>query len=204
MVVVDARGDMDSGIFGEMMLTYFAGLGGEGVVIDGCIRDSGQARNLGVGLWIRGTTPNFHAQTNIFPFAVNVPIACANTFVQPGDIIVADDDGAVVVPVAMAEQVIEIGGKHAEWEEFSRSGCRRAAICESTTRCARMLKPSISPGKRGQAESESAHSRFWSMELRSSWPRRSAASLRPEGRLAGTCRSCGWIRSRWNRPWGRA
>ena len=38
MVVVDARGDMDSGIFGEMMLTYFAGLGGEGVVIDGCIR----------------------------------------------------------------------------------------------------------------------------------------------------------------------
>ena len=98
MVVVDARGDMDSGIFGEMMLTYFAGLGGEGVVIDGCIRDSAKARELGIGLWVRGVTPNFHAQTNIFPFAVNVPIACANTFIIPGDIIVADDDGAVVVP----------------------------------------------------------------------------------------------------------
>ncbi len=120
MVVVDARGDMDSGIFGEMMLTYFAGLGGEGVIIDGCIRDSGTAKTLGVGLWIRGTTPNFHAQTNIFPFAVNVPVACANTFVTPGDIIVADDDGAVVVPVAMAEKVIEVAGKHAEWEEFTR------------------------------------------------------------------------------------
>ena len=120
MVVVDARGDMDSGIFGEMMLTYFAGLGGEGVVIDGCIRDSAKARDLGLGLWVRGVTPNFHAQTNIFPFGVNVPIACANTFVMPGDIIVADDDGAVVVPVAMAEQVIEVGGRHSEWEEFTR------------------------------------------------------------------------------------
>ncbi|WP_201837694.1 ribonuclease activity regulator RraA [Microvirga zambiensis] len=120
VVVVDARGDMDSGIFGEMMLTYFVGLGGEGVVIDGCIRDSAKARDLGVGLWIRGVTPNFHAQTNIFPFAVNVPIACANTFVVPGDIIVADNDGAVVVPISLAEQVIEVGSRHAEWEEFSR------------------------------------------------------------------------------------
>jgi regulator of RNase E activity RraA len=120
MVVVDARGDMESGIFGEMMLTYFAGLGGEGVVIDGCIRDSAKARELGIGLWVRGITPNYHAQTNIFPFAVNVPIACANTFVMPGDIIVADDDGAVVIPVALAEQVIEVGSRHTEWEEFSR------------------------------------------------------------------------------------
>ena len=41
VVVVDARGDLASGIFGEMMLTFFAGRGGVGVVIDGCIRDFG-------------------------------------------------------------------------------------------------------------------------------------------------------------------
>jgi regulator of RNase E activity RraA len=120
VVVVDARGDMTSGIFGEMMLTYFTGRGGVGVVVDGCIRDSGSAKRLGLGLWLRGVTPNFHAQTNVFPHAVNVPVACGGTTVVPGDIIVADDDGAVVVPIGLAEALVQTAGQHAEWEEFSR------------------------------------------------------------------------------------
>lgn len=120
MVVVDARGDMASGIFGEMMLTFFAGRGGAGVVVDGCIRDSAKAAQLDLGIWVRGVTPNYHAQTNIIPFAVNVPVACGGALVMPGDIIVADDDGVVVVPVTMAPQLIEAASKHVEWEEFSR------------------------------------------------------------------------------------
>ncbi|MEO1989806.1 MAG: ribonuclease activity regulator RraA [Martelella sp.] len=120
MIVVDARGNMSSGIFGEMMLTYFKGRGGQGVVIDGCIRDSGPAKKLDLGIWVNGVTPNYHAQTDIVPYAVNVPVACGGTFVMPGDIIIADDDGAVVVPIALAEKLIEAGGGHAEWEEFSR------------------------------------------------------------------------------------
>lgn len=120
IVVVDARGDMTAGVFGEMMLTYFMGRGGAGVVIDGCIRDFPEAKKLGIGLWLRGTTPNFHTQTNIFPFAVNEPIAMNNVLVMPGDIIVADDDGAVVVPVKMAPALLEKVSTHHDWEEFSR------------------------------------------------------------------------------------
>ena len=120
IAVVDARGGMTSGIFGEMMLTFFSARGGAGVVIDGCIRDSGKAKQLQLGVWARGATPNFHAQTDLMPFAVNVPIACGNVLVMPGDIIVADDDGAVVVPAALAAQVAEAAGAHADWEEFSR------------------------------------------------------------------------------------
>ena len=120
VVVVDARADMTAGVFGEMMLTYFAGRGGVGLVIDGCIRDFPEARKLDLGLWMRGTTPNFHTQTGIFPYAVNVPIACGGVLVMPGDIIVADDDGAAVVPVAMAEALLEKASTHHEWEEFSR------------------------------------------------------------------------------------
>lgn len=120
IVVVDARGDMQSGCFGNMMLTYFKGKGGLGVVIDGCIRDFAIAETLGLGLWLRGVTPNYHTQTNIFPFAVNVPIACGGVFVMPGDIIVANDDGAVVVPISLAEELAEAALHHAEWEDFSR------------------------------------------------------------------------------------
>jgi regulator of RNase E activity RraA len=120
IVVVDARGDMRSGIFGEMMLTYFKGKGGAGVVIDGCLRDIANLEKIDLGLWIRGVTPNFHTQTDIMPFGVNVPIACGGCLVMPGDIIVADDDGAVVVPAALAAQVIEQAHVRHEWEDFSR------------------------------------------------------------------------------------
>ena len=120
VVVVDARGDMSSGVFGEMMLTYFKGQGGVGVVLDGCIRDSAHAKELDLGMWLRGVTPNFHVQTNIFPYAVNVPIACGGVLVMPGDIIVADDDGVVVVPIALAPELAKKAGEHHEWEVFTR------------------------------------------------------------------------------------
>ena len=120
VVVVDARGSMSSGVFGEMMLTSFKAQGGEGVVIDGCIRDYPEVQKLDLGLWLRGVTPNFHTQTDIFPHAVNVPIACAGVFVVPGDVIVADDDGAVVVPATMAADIAEKASAKAEWEIFSR------------------------------------------------------------------------------------
>jgi regulator of RNase E activity RraA len=120
VVVVDARGDMSSGIFGDMMMTYFKGLKGAGVVIDGCVRDWGKVRQLDIPIWIRGVTPNYHAQTNLMPLAVNVAVACGGVTVIPGDIVVADDDGAVCVPVALAEEMVAKAHKDHGWEEFSR------------------------------------------------------------------------------------
>jgi regulator of RNase E activity RraA len=130
IVVVDARGDMKSGIFGEMMLTYFQGRGGAGVVIDGCIRDYPHGKGLDLGFWIRGVTPNFHTQTNLMPFAVNTPIACGGVTVMPGDIIVADDDGAVVVPAGLATQVLENASIRHEWEDFSREMLRQGGALQ--------------------------------------------------------------------------
>lgn len=120
IVVVDARGDMTAGIFGEMMMTYFKGRGGIGMVIDGCVRDYPGQIELDMPMWLRGLTPNFHTQTGLMPFDFNCPIACGGVTVMPGDIIVADDDGAVCVPVALAAGMVEKAHKDHGWEEFSR------------------------------------------------------------------------------------
>lgn len=120
IVVVDARGKMDSGVFGEMMMTYLKGRGGEGVIIDGCLRDWPNIQEVDIGCWLKGVTPNYHTQRSIFPYAVNVPIACGNCYVAPGDIMIADDDGAVVVPIGMVDKLLGRSKGHVEWEVFSR------------------------------------------------------------------------------------
>ena len=118
VVVVDARGDMTAGIFGEMMMTYFKGRGGAGLVIDGCIRDYPGQIELDMPMWIRGLTPNFHTQTGLMPMDYNIPIACGGVTVIPGDIIVADDDGAVVIPHDLVEFVTHEGAEHELMESW--------------------------------------------------------------------------------------
>ena len=145
-MVVDARGDMTAGVFGEMMLTYFKGRGGAGMVIDGCLRDYPNLKRLDLPLWLRGWTPNFHTQTGLMPFAVNVPIACGGVTVIPGDIIVADDDGAVVLPVALAAKVIEGRGSTTSGRNSPASACSRGRRSSATIPCTRTPGPSSRNG----------------------------------------------------------
>ena len=86
-------------------MSFLRGGGSLGVVVDDAVRDIAESKQLGVGLWLRGVTPNFHTQTNIYPYAVNVPVACGGVTVVPGDIIIADDDGIVVIPHEESEDI---------------------------------------------------------------------------------------------------
>ena len=121
ILAVEALGDLHTGCMGEMLITYFRGRGGAGIVVDGCIRDWPRVRPMNVPLWTRGFTPNYASQGTLFPWAYNVPVALGRVLVMPGDIMIADDDGAVVIPAGMAATVLERTLDHENWEEFSRS-----------------------------------------------------------------------------------
>jgi regulator of RNase E activity RraA len=120
VLVTQAYGDPYTGCFGEMLITYCKGRGGLGVVVDGCIRDWPKVRELGLPVWTCGVTPNYASQAGLYPWAYNVPIACGGVLVLPGDIIIADDDGAVLVPAGLALEVLQITLDHEDWEAFSR------------------------------------------------------------------------------------
>jgi regulator of RNase E activity RraA len=124
VLVVQAFGDPYTGTMGDMLTTYFMGRGGIGIVVDGSVRDWPKIRQMDLPIWTKGFTPNYASQTNLFPWAINVPIACSMVLVIPGDIIIADDDGAVVVPAKLAEFVLEQTIHHEEWEVFSRMRLR--------------------------------------------------------------------------------
>lgn len=117
---VQAWGDPYTGCLGEMLITYFEGKGGVGIVVDGYIRDWPKVEQIGTPIWCRGCTPHYASQGDLYPWAYNVPIALARVLVLPGDIIIADDDGVVAVPAKLATRLLEVSLHHEDWEEFSR------------------------------------------------------------------------------------
>ncbi|RKN44923.1 ribonuclease activity regulator RraA [Streptomyces hoynatensis] len=121
VLVVQAFGSPHTGCFGDMLVRYFQRKGGAGIVVDGCVRDSPRVRETGLPVWSTGATPHYASQAELFPWAYDVPVACGGVLVLPGDLLVADDDGPVVVPRARAEEVIAAAREHEEWERFSRS-----------------------------------------------------------------------------------
>lgn len=107
VLVVDARANMQTGCLGDMLMTALHAKGARGLVVDGCIRDLPLARDIGLPLFLRGGTPHNAGHFEMYPWDFNVPVACGGALVLPGDIIVGDDDGVVVVPPKLAPQVID-------------------------------------------------------------------------------------------------
>jgi regulator of RNase E activity RraA len=120
VLAIQAYGDPYTGCLGEMLITYFQAQGGVGIVVDGFIRDAPKVQQIGLPIWVRGFTPNYASQSSLFPWAYNVPIACSRVLVLPGDIILADDDGAVLIPRKIAPQLVKLTLEHEDWEAFSR------------------------------------------------------------------------------------
>jgi RraA family protein len=95
VMLVDGRGHKDTALFGEILGQAALAKGVIAVIIDGATRDSVELRHSDLYVYARGIVPN--GPHKGFGGAVNVPIQCAGVNVSPGDLVVGDDDGVVVV-----------------------------------------------------------------------------------------------------------
>ncbi len=120
VLVVDCRGNMQTGCLGDMLMTGIHAKGCRGLVVDGCVRDTPHAKKLGLPLYLKGATPHNAGHYEMYPWDYNVAIGCGGILVLPGDIIVGDDDGVVVVPPKVAPKIIECSKTRETREVFER------------------------------------------------------------------------------------
>lgn len=105
VLVMDARRDPTAGTLGDILALRVLRRGAAGVVTDGAVRDSAAIRDLGLPVYAAGAHPSVLGRRHV-PWDTGVPIACGGALVQPGDLIVGDADGVVVVPPDLAGELI--------------------------------------------------------------------------------------------------
>jgi RraA family protein len=105
VLVIDGKGDESSALMGEIMVSQCMAVGIAGVIVYGAVRDTEAIRELGFPMYATGANPN--GPTKLVPGRINWPVSVGGVTVQPGDLVVADADGVVVVEPAKVLAVLE-------------------------------------------------------------------------------------------------
>lgn len=126
VLVIDARGDERAGTMGNILATRMKARGAAGVVTDGCFRDSPAIAEMGFPAYARSA----HAATNKtihHPVDVQLPIGCGGVAVYPGDILVGDAEGVVVIPRHLADEVAQEAAMQEHKEDFITAKVEKGA-----------------------------------------------------------------------------
>jgi 5-oxopent-3-ene-1,2,5-tricarboxylate decarboxylase/2-hydroxyhepta-2,4-diene-1,7-dioate isomerase len=117
VLMIEARGELGAGTIGDILALRLRARGAAGFVTDGCVRDRTAIRELSVPFYAAGSHQAVLGRRHI-PMDADLPITCAGALVMPGDVIVGDADGVVVVPAALAEEVAHAAVRQEHEERF--------------------------------------------------------------------------------------
>jgi len=122
VLVIDGKGDESCALMGEIMVSQCMALGIAGIVVYGAVRDTEAIRALGFPMYAIGANPN--GPSKLVPGRINWPVSVGGVTVQPGDLVVADGDGVVVVETAKVPTVLELAKKKLADEAARIDGIR--------------------------------------------------------------------------------
>ncbi|KAA9089714.1 fumarylacetoacetate hydrolase family protein [Microbacterium radiodurans] len=106
VIVIEARGETGSGTLGDILAIRAHARGAAGIVTDGGVRDAAAVTAVGIPVYTAGAHPAVLGRKHV-PWETGVAVACGGTTVEPGDILVGDGDGVIVIPPSLAEEVAD-------------------------------------------------------------------------------------------------